>query len=181
MIYISHVNIDQSYIDFILKCFKNSTLLDVWHGTNILRVKDGKERINDQGEYEYYQIPGHVSGKDYYSIISLAELVRSAVSHDSNYQYIHYIDITEYPTGVSKPFHYDVARVTTTASSITYLNDDFIGGQTVIDGITVQPLTGRTVYFNGKTQNHCVMDVIKGSRYTLSMWYGNKPSEELKL
>lgn len=180
MIYITQTKIDQSYINFILNVFKSSQILDHWHGTNILRVKDGKERINN-GICEYFQTPGHVQGKDYQAIIALAELVKSAVSHDSDYKYIHYIDITEYPEGVSKPFHFDVARYTTTASSITYLNDDFIGGQTVIEGVQVQPITGRTVFFNGKTQNHCVMDVIKGSRYTLSMWYGDKPAEELLL
>jgi hypothetical protein len=178
MIYISQTIIEQSYLDFVFNCFNNSTL-DEWHGTNILRVKDGKERLNNEGQWEYYQTPTHILQKDFQAIVALAESVKSAVAHDPNYQYIHYIDITEYPQGVSKPFHFDVARYTTTASSITYLNDDFIGGQTVIDGISVQPLTGRTVFFDGKSNNHCVMDVIKGARYTLSMWYGSKPAEEL--
>jgi len=181
MIYISNTVVHQTYIDFILNLFKSAPQLDQWHGTNILRVKDGKERLNDKGEAEYYQIPGHLSGKDYRAILALADVVKQAVAHDPDYQYIHYIDLTEYPQGVSKPFHFDVARDTTTASSITYLNDDFVGGQTVINGVTVEPLVGRTVYFKGKTENHCVMDVVKGSRYTLSMWYGTKPAEELDL
>lgn len=179
MIYISKIDIHQSFQDFILDCFKNATVLDQWHGTNILRVKDGKERLNENGQWEYYQTPTAFTGKDYYSVLNFADYIKSFVAHDPKYQHIHYIDITEYPQGVSKPFHYDVARYTTTASSITYLNDDFIGGQTVIEGISVQPLTGRTVYFDGKNTNHCVMDVVKGSRYTLSMWYGDTPAKDI--
>jgi hypothetical protein len=180
MIYISQIDIHKSYQDFILGCFHNSPIKDAWHGTNILRVKDGKERLNDKGVWEYYQTPPVVDESNYKAIMVLANYIKSFVSNDENYQYLHYVDITQYPQGISKPFHFDVARYTTTGSSITYLNDDYIGGQTVIKGISVQPLLGRTVYFNGKDINHCVMDVVKGDRYTLSMWYGKEPAEEIQ-
>ena len=52
------------------------------------------------------------------------------------------------------------------------LNDNYIGGHTVIEGIDVQPLSGRTVYFDGMEFRHGVSNVIKRDRYTLSMWYG---------
>jgi hypothetical protein len=180
MIYISQIAIDKSFQDFILNCFKKHENKDVWHGTNILRVKDGKEMLCDDGAWRYFQTPINMDLQEYRAICNFAEYIRSFVNHDKRFEHIHYIDITEYPTGVSKPYHFDVARYTTTASSITYLNDDFIGGQTVIEGTSVQPLLGRTVYFDGKNLNHCVMDVVKGSRYTLSMWYGTEPAEEIQ-
>ena len=47
----------------------------------------------------------------------------------------------------------------------------FIVGHQMRD-IDVQPLSGRTVYFDGMEFRHGVSNVIKRDRYTLSMWYG---------
>jgi hypothetical protein len=179
MIYISQVTIEDDYQAFIGECFNRNLEKTIdWHGTKVLRIKDGKEKQYD-GVWKYYQLPLIVSKQDYNAVMALAEYVKTFVSHDEKYQFLHYVDITLYPQGVSKPFHFDVARYTTTGSSITYLNDNFVGGQTVIGGVSVQPLVGRTVYFDGKADSHCVMDVVKGNRYTLSTWYGTEPAEEL--
>ena len=83
--------------------------------------------------------------------------------------------IVTYPQGVSKGFHLDVTRETTTAASITFLNDNFVGGEAVVEGVKITPLLGRTYYFDGKMYQHAVLNVIKGIRNTLSLWYTRGP------
>ena len=65
----------------------------------------------------------------------------------------------------------DTARKTTTGASITFLNDNFKGGEAVVEGIEITPILGRTYYFDGNMYQHAVLNVIKGSRHTLGLWY----------
>ena len=58
----------------------------------------------------------------------------------------------------------------------TYINDDYIGGHTIVEGVDVQPMAGRTVYFDGFEFRHGVSNVLKRDRYTISMWYGKDES-----
>ena len=51
-----------------------------------------------------------------------------------------------------------------------------IGGNTIIGGVDVQPMMGRTVYFDGCEFRHAVSNVLKGDRYTISSWYGEDVS-----
>ena len=97
--------------------------------------------------------------------------IKSYVKHDDRFQKVQRHQIVEYPTGVSKGFHFDNARDNTTAASITFLNDDLVGGEAVVEGVKITPLLGRTYYLDGKEHKHAVMNVIKGSRYTISVWY----------
>ena len=48
-------------------------------------------------------------------------------------------------------------------ASITFLNDDLVGGEAVVEGVKITPLLGRTYYLDGKEHKHAVMNVIKGS------------------
>ena len=82
-------------------------------------------------------------------------------------------EIITYPTGVSKNFHFDTQRESTTGTSVTFLNDDFIGGEPIIEGVKITPITGRTYFIDGKMYKHAVLNVIKGSRHVLTIWYNN--------
>jgi len=88
--------------------------------------------------------------------------------------------IITYPKGSAKHFHFDDARITTKLTSVTFLNDNFTGGQALVEGIEITPITGRTYFFDGKKYSHAVLNVIKGDRHTLTMWYSDKKFSEVK-
>jgi hypothetical protein len=158
MIYISQIKQTEKFktlIDF----FENNIIYTtVWDETRVMSVNYGFREYLNPTKYKLLR--------------NCVKEIISFVSIDSRFKSLQEIEIVKYPTGASKKFHFDTTNENTTAASITYLNDDFIGGQTVIDGVSVQPLTGRTVYFDGKEHKHAIMNVIKGNRYTISLWYG---------
>ncbi len=87
-------------------------------------------------------------------------------------------------TGTYMGMHYDTGTMYNTFTSVTYLNDDFDGGETVIrphgeetdkyDTIIV-PKTGRTVFYDGAYFKHGVIEVENGNRFTMPMWYVPHP------
>lgn len=159
MMYISQLDFSKDYTNSFIDRFEmNKQSIQIWDQTELIRLKDNFFLETDS--FFYNQIK------------NLALTIRKFVSHDCNYDYFENIEIVKYSTGSSKSFHFDTSVKERTAASITYLNDDYIGGQTVADGVNVQPLSGRTFYFDGKKYKHNVMNVVKGSRYTLSIWYG---------
>ncbi len=80
--------------------------------------------------------------------------------------------------GSKQLLHFDKARDTTTLTSITYLNDDFVGGKTFFENeVVVKPETGKTVFFNGCKYKHGVSQVTSGFRYVLAIWYSNDINE----
>lgn len=86
--------------------------------------------------------------------------------------YVEYCCISLFKTGDYMEEHVDSKRTTTKYSSVSYLNDDFEGGETVItDNLIVNPQVGKTIYFDGCNLPHGVNQIKKGLRYTLSMWY----------
>ncbi|CAR63336.1 hypothetical cyanophage protein [Synechococcus phage S-RSM4] len=155
MIYISHMNLEDETIKYFINSFKENIMNTyVWDETRVLSL----DRV-DKGEF-------------YYRVLETAKNVKSFVSNDERFSILQNVEIVKYPHGAHKNFHKDRTRKTTTGASITYLNDNYIGGQTIIEGVDVQPLSGRTVYFDGMEFRHAVSNIIKGDRYTLSMWYG---------
>lgn len=159
MIYIAESPKIKELHNVIIEGFKQNLIhSQLWDQTRLIRLKDGFNREDDPYFYD--------------TVKNCVDIIQKFVSFDDRYSVIQDIEIVKYPTSSSKTFHFDNTRETTTGASITYLNDDFIGGQTVVEGVSVQPLAGRTVYFNGKEFKHNVMNVIKGSRYTISIWYG---------
>ena len=79
--------------------------------------------------------------------------------------------IVVYDTGCSMNFHLDQASDKTTGTSVTFLNEDFAGGEAIVEGVQIAPIKGRTYYMDGKMYKHAVLNVIKGARYTLTCWY----------
>lgn len=79
---------------------------------------------------------------------------------------------TIWPEGSMQHLHVDSTRTTTALTSITYLNDDFEGGETYFEnGISVKPKKGKTVFFDGMKYRHGVNPVRNGKRFVLSNWY----------
>jgi len=68
--------------------------------------------------------------------------------------------------------HFDEARESTNLTSITYLNEGYLGGETAFDnGVIIKPKIGKTVFFDGKKYLHGVNPVTKGKRFVLAIWY----------
>lgn len=85
------------------------------------------------------------------------------------------LQFTFWPPGSLQNSHFDDTRDTTILTSITYLNDDYEGGQTYFkNGVVVNPKKGKTVFFDGKKYKHGVSKIIQGNRYVCAFWYTNK-------
>jgi hypothetical protein len=60
---------------------------------------------------------------------------------------VDWLQIVHWPKGSFQEFHKDFESQDTVLTSITYLNDDFVGGETVFeDGIVIKPKKGRTLF-----------------------------------
>ena len=106
----------------------------------------------------------------------IVQKVKNKIISDLNskitpFNKVDWSQIIAYPTGSSKPFHLDSASKETTGTSVTFLNDDIIGGEAVIEGVKITPVKGRTYFIDGKMYKHAVLNVIKGTRITLTSWY----------
>ena len=82
-----------------------------------------------------------------------------------------YDQLVHWPTGEYMEFHYD--RPYTPWASVCYLNDDYSGGETVVEGTSIKPKRGRLILFNGLKFKHGV-NPVKGDRYTYTSWFGVK-------
>ena len=68
--------------------------------------------------------------------------------------------------------NYDSAKTDTILASVTYLNDDYRGGETIMsDGTIIPPKVGRLLIFNGMKYEHGHTMTNSGYRYTIAMWY----------
>jgi hypothetical protein len=95
--------------------------------------------------------------------------------------YIQRCEIVRWPTNAFQNLHLDSAHQNNILTSITYLNDDYEGGETyMFQDIKVVPKTGRTVFFNGHYYQHGVNEIRSGSRYTLPIWYNLNEETTIK-
>ncbi len=68
--------------------------------------------------------------------------------------------------------HFDTANDETTLASIIYLNQNFKGGQTYYeDSTSIQPISGRGLFFDGNFYKHGVKKVEKNTRYVVATWF----------
>jgi len=61
-------------------------------------------------------------------------------------------------------------------SAVTYLNDDFEGGETFVEDYTNTPKSGSVIVFPSRYE-HGVKEVIKGKRVTFAMWFTENSSK----
>jgi|TARA_R110000744_G_scaffold357489_1_gene464329 predicted 2-oxoglutarate/Fe(II)-dependent dioxygenase YbiX len=61
-------------------------------------------------------------------------------------------------------------------SAVTYLNDDFEGGETFVEDYTNTPKSGSVIVFPSGFE-HGVKEVIKGKRVTFAMWFTENASK----
>ncbi len=78
------------------------------------------------------------------------------------------LEIVRWPENSFMDFHYDKGD---DLSFIIYLNEDFLGGETIINDLNVKPKIGKIVIFSNGKLLHKVNKIDKGDRYTLIGWY----------
>lgn len=105
-------------------------------------------------------------------IESLIDKVLNRVYNINKDVELEWIEIVKWPTGTLQPLHLDTASDETVFTSITYLNDEFDGGNTHMeDGTNIGIVTARTIAFDGMKYTHGVKEVTNGIRFTVAAWY----------
>ena len=99
----------------------------------------------------------------------------AAVSFFGRGNYAERGEIVKWPMGSYQDYHIDNTRESTTFTSLTYLNEDFEGGETdfITENFSVKPKVGRTILFDGKKFEHGVSKITEGIRYTFALWYSH--------
>jgi hypothetical protein len=92
-----------------------------------------------------------------------------AVKKHDGKAYINYAHLVRWPAPIEQPIHQDFYYHAWT--SVLYLNDDFEGGCTWVEGEKIKPKKGDMILFQGRYLKHGVMPVTKGHRYTITAWY----------
>ena len=85
---------------------------------------------------------------------------------------INYFEIVKWLQNESQDKHKDFSFHPYT--SILYLNDNFKGGETVVDDKVIKPEKCKLISFEGNKIIHGVNTITKGERYTVPCWYKNK-------
>jgi hypothetical protein len=100
--------------------------------------------------------------------------------------FIDFLQLVKWNTGGEQDAHCDVKYKKNTSipidaswdcyTSILYLNDDYEGGQTHVNGVvSEEPETGKIITFVGNKIFHGVRKITKGIRYTIPVWYTKVP------
>ena len=91
-----------------------------------------------------------------------------------------YDQLVYWPSGSFKPKHLDGTTAVDAHlfgknewTSVCYLNDNFQGGETILDNDVVNPKKGRLLVFNSKNIPHGVLETF-GPRYTYIAWWQEK-------
>ena len=81
--------------------------------------------------------------------------------------------IVKWPDNSGQGSHLDISSDDNLShTSICYLNDGYLGGQTYFEeGTIFKPKKGRIIFFDSLFYRHGVTPVKKGPRYTLATWY----------
>ena len=78
------------------------------------------------------------------------------------------LQIVMWPKDSFMDLHYDHGD---TLAFIIYLNEDYLGGETIVDKKKIEPKTGRVIIFSNGRLEHSVNKIEEGTRYTLIGWY----------
>ena len=157
----------------MIEIYENNKDKEVYPGCDMVQHWRGTDLI----------LLNEISNKD--DIIKCKHLTRfvnnTAVNFLGINTFIEGAQLVKWPVGSNQPFHHDDAREKTIFTSVTYLNDDFEGGETYFtsEDLMVKPKLGRTILFDGKKFEHGVKKITSGIRYTLALWYSSNVLEPM--
>tara|TARA_A100001035_G_C27761346_1_gene491355 strand:+ start:180 stop:749 length:570 start_codon:yes stop_codon:yes gene_type:complete len=159
-------------------------IIDIWDSIEyqeLLSPEHGEgdwqiEVEDDTVSYRY-----HHSGKDMATlrephVDQVLDIMGEMIPNHPDFGPIHYMQIVRYNEGSFFPFHTDAADSTDTATTMLLLNDNYHGGELMIEpGVRVTPQKGSVISFNNSTKIlHGVEPIYKGERFVLLIWYGSK-------
>jgi Rps23 Pro-64 3,4-dihydroxylase Tpa1-like proline 4-hydroxylase len=87
------------------------------------------------------------------------------------------IDLLRYKTGGYLPAHQDQGVSTRILSTVSYLNDDYVGGEIefVNSKVKIKPPAGSIIFFpSNYLYVHEVHPIVSGERYSLPHWFHNR-------
>ena len=150
--------LNQKECDFLISYFMKKRKIFTWESTRLMRMID----------VPFYHLKVSLIWKKYIK----------PIEKDFPYLKLNHGEIVYWPNGSSKKIHTDmdipsknsVGRGIIDWTSVCYLNDNFEGGETIVDNHTIKPKKGRITLFNSKKLPHGV-NKIYGKRYTLISWW----------
>jgi hypothetical protein len=84
---------------------------------------------------------------------------------------IHNMEVVFWPVGEFHIKHNDTKYYDFT--TITYLNENYEGGRTIVEDVEIIPKTGKLLEFESN-KLHMVTKLISGERFVLLCWYKNE-------
>ena len=88
---------------------------------------------------------------------------------------IDWMQIVKWMPNSFQDLHFDTTENDTVLTSITYLNENYEGGQTYFEeGTIFKPKKGRGLFFDGLYYKHGVTKVQSGVRYVIATWYAKE-------
>ena len=93
----------------------------------------------------------------------------SAIKKINNKVFVNYFQIVKWLENSAQKIHLDFKN--NYYKSIIYLNDNFEGGETIVNKVKIKPKKGLMILFSGNNIKHGVNTIKKGERYTIPCWY----------
>ena len=145
-----------SVSNILIDLYKNNpSLCKLWYSSNTLNLAQVENQHDDLGKKVTFAMSSYLNKCGIQAFPELVQVIHRPPSSLHN-------------------LHVDDARDTTVMTSITYLNDNYEGGETFFeDGLSVTPKLGRTLFFDGKKYAHGVNEVKNGHRFVLAIWYSS--------
>jgi|TARA_B110000858_G_scaffold156814_1_gene179364 hypothetical protein len=180
-LYCGHAILDHKLCETIIDFWGDADYTEVTYPNegDVNTVMPVNEEDNDRLKY------ADVMGRDIYVIgetnphfEEVEEIIREVLPATHDFDVISYMSIIAYPTGTCMPMHIDDADSNDSGTCVINLNDNFRGGDFVIDDHIIKPYTGNVIAFNNSTQRwHGVNPVLMGERFSLCVWFQN-PHEQ---
>jgi predicted 2-oxoglutarate/Fe(II)-dependent dioxygenase YbiX len=181
-------------IDYINKL--DERFLSGEHGTSETSVRPWEAWSYDVNKFcdkKYIAQAHQISPSDYYATEQqeISEKLHSsldaAFKHYSNVLYPFAgknIKTMEQSTGLLRyvadgflPAHSDQGISSRVLSTVSYLNDDYVGGEIefINSGVKVKPEAGSIIFFPSNfLYIHEVYPIISGTRYSMPQWFHNR-------
>ena len=140
-----------------------------FHNDNFDTTDNTNKSLNDLGNGEKTEVINF----QYFLRLSqfryVFTLLCNHIQNINKQSFISYLEIVKWYNGSSQKFHKDSDFLTWT--SIIYLNDNYEGGETIVNDKIIKPKQGKIVTFQGKDLEHKVNEIKNNNRYTIPVWY----------
>jgi len=142
---------------------------------NLIHIyQKNKEYAHEWGNPTFYPLNFNKILIDKEIVFNIYQKIEQTTNKYFTNNILEWCEIVKWPCNSWQEYHLDISSKNTTLTSITYLNDSFDGGCTIMhDGTKIKPKMGRTLIFDGNKYIHGVEPILNGERYTFPVWYKN--------